>query len=256
MPIDNRPHADAACELALEARSNAMNAIPRPRSSLRGALVAAACWWLPLVLVLIALTFEGMVSAPGRLRLSVALAAGAMLVAGFVLVYTRRRTADGPARGLWRLDAVMTWVVAASVGVYALSARGDRPPTVRPPKPAEAVREMPGATKIALSVEGMTCQGCVETVTEALLRVPGVVGAVVRLDSASAVVSVAPGQSPGDSALVNAVALAGYRAWPFARGAGANTGRPAGRALDSTRTGGDSPRRERGLEHPSKPEGR
>ena len=207
-------HFLAAGQGARANHGRTMNATKPPASTLRRALVAAACWWVPLVLILIGLTFEGVALAPGRFRLAVALAAGVMLVLGFLLVYARRRTESDPARGLWRLDTVMMWVVSASVAVYALSARSGESPTVGPHR-SGVVREVANARKVSLTVKGMTCQGCVQTVTEALLRVPGVVGAVVSLDSASAVVSVDPGQAPGDTALVSAVVRAGYQAWPL-----------------------------------------
>ena len=61
----------------------------------------------------------------------------------------------------------------------------------------------------------MVCQSCVETVTEALLAVPGVLVVDVELEGGRAVVSSAP-----DTALVNAVVAAGYKAWPRTSGEG------------------------------------
>jgi copper chaperone CopZ len=213
-PSTTLVHFLAAGDGARACHGGTVNVPTPPENTLRRALVAAACWWVPLVLILIGLTLEGVALAPGTLRLAVALAAGVMLALGFLLVSTRRRTGSDPARGLWRLDTAMMWVVSVSVAVYALSARSDQSPTVAPHRSMVA-REIANARKVSLTVEGMTCQGCVQTVTEALLRVPGVVGAVVSLDSASAVVSVDPGQAPGDTALVNAVVRAGYGARPL-----------------------------------------
>jgi copper chaperone CopZ len=64
---------------------------------------------------------------------------------------------------------------------------------------------------VALSISGMTCVGCANTVTRVLARVPGVDGARVDLASGCAIVT-------GDvrvEDLVAAVAAAGYGAQPL-----------------------------------------
>lgn len=58
-----------------------------------------------------------------------------------------------------------------------------------------------------LQVDGMTCGGCEESVTKALLRVPGVTAA--RADHASGLVTVEGEELPQD-ALEAAVVDAGY----------------------------------------------
>ena len=61
-----------------------------------------------------------------------------------------------------------------------------------------------------LNVEGMTCQHCVAHITQALEAVEGVSKATVSLDEKSAVVELS--SAVADSALVDAVAQAGYEA--------------------------------------------
>lgn len=61
-----------------------------------------------------------------------------------------------------------------------------------------------------LNVEGMTCQHCVAHITQALEAVEGVSKATVSLDEKSAVVELS--SDVADSALVDAVAQAGYEA--------------------------------------------
>jgi len=61
---------------------------------------------------------------------------------------------------------------------------------------------------IKLSIEGMSCQGCVRAVTKALERVEGVSEARVSLDEHAATVQ---GQADPE-ALVAAVRKAGYEA--------------------------------------------
>lgn len=61
---------------------------------------------------------------------------------------------------------------------------------------------------VDLKVGGMTCQGCVNSVTRALSRVPGVAQVAVSLEAGSAHVE---GTASPD-ALVAAVTKAGYEA--------------------------------------------
>ena len=65
-----------------------------------------------------------------------------------------------------------------------------------------------GTSRAVLSITGMTCSGCVSTVTRVLSRVPGVTKAEVDLSSARALVegSVQP------QALVAAAEAAGFGA--------------------------------------------
>jgi copper chaperone CopZ len=63
---------------------------------------------------------------------------------------------------------------------------------------------------VVLRVEGMKCDGCVASVTEALERVHGVESAEVSLTEARARVTVGEGVTEDD--LVQAVTSAGYEA--------------------------------------------
>jgi copper chaperone CopZ len=65
-----------------------------------------------------------------------------------------------------------------------------------------------GETNANLSISGMTCSGCVNTVKRVLSRVPGVTNVDVDLDKGAAVVT----GTAGGPALVAAVVAAGYEA--------------------------------------------
>ena len=65
-----------------------------------------------------------------------------------------------------------------------------------------------GATSAELSISGMTCSGCADTVKRVLSRVPGVTSVEVDLDKGAAIVV----GSAGGPALVAAVVAAGYEA--------------------------------------------
>ncbi len=64
------------------------------------------------------------------------------------------------------------------------------------------------ATTREFAVEGMMCQGCVETVTAAITKLPGVHSAKVSLDDKKAVVVVDP-QTPSQK-IEAAINAAGY----------------------------------------------
>jgi copper chaperone len=180
--------------------------------------------------MLLALTIESLTSSPARFRLIVAVTAVVILSVGFVLVHVpRRRPArptsgeKDPARGLWRFNVVMMWITAAGLAAFLFVPRGGPVPTGRRADVARAVDIAPAvenasvanATRKTFAVKGMTCQGCVQTVTKALLGVSGVLAASVDLEGESAVVSMDPGKAPPDSVLVTAVVEAGYKAWPL-----------------------------------------
>lgn len=65
--------------------------------------------------------------------------------------------------------------------------------------------------QVVLQLRGMTCGGCVASVTRALERVPGVRRAVVTLDPPRAVIDRDPGAA-GTPALIEAAANAGFDA--------------------------------------------
>ena len=64
---------------------------------------------------------------------------------------------------------------------------------------------------VRLSIEGMTCTACVNSVTRALTALPGVSRADVSLTKARAKVTYDPAQT-GVEALKQAIARAGYKA--------------------------------------------
>ena len=69
------------------------------------------------------------------------------------------------------------------------------------------------AAGVTLSVTGMTCSGCANTLKRVLSRVPGVTSADVDLGSGRARVS----GTASPEALVAAVEAAGYGAQPWPR---------------------------------------
>ena len=68
--------------------------------------------------------------------------------------------------------------------------------------------ERPAPNPVRLAISGMTCDGCANTVTRVLARVPGVTGARVDFASGRAVVT----GTANAAHLVAAVTAAGYGA--------------------------------------------
>ena len=66
------------------------------------------------------------------------------------------------------------------------------------------------ATSREFAIEGMTCQGCVDTITSALTKIPGVQSAKVSLQDKRAVVLAKESQVPTETILA-AIAAAGYK---------------------------------------------
>jgi copper chaperone len=60
------------------------------------------------------------------------------------------------------------------------------------------------------AIEGMACQGCVDTITSALTKIPGVQSANVSLEHKRAVVLADESQVPTEK-IVATIATAGYR---------------------------------------------
>ncbi|MBW7888720.1 MAG: cation transporter [Bacteroidetes bacterium] len=69
-----------------------------------------------------------------------------------------------------------------------------------------------GDKTVKLAIDGMTCNGCVSNVTKALKGVKGVSDVKVNLQEKSATVKVANAGKEMTSALIKAVADAGYEA--------------------------------------------
>lgn len=65
------------------------------------------------------------------------------------------------------------------------------------------------------AIEGMTCEGCVQTITAALKAIPGVKSAEVSLQDKKAVVVADEAEVPA-SQIEAAVSKAGYKATPLA----------------------------------------
>jgi copper chaperone len=105
------------------------------------------------------------------------------------------------------LSAVLLAVVVLGIGGWLVFRY------MAPGKEAPAQASETSARQFA--VEGMSCQGCVDSVTGAIEKLPGVRSAKVSLAEKKAVVVADPAQVP-DERIEAAIAAAGYQGHPIA----------------------------------------
>lgn len=186
------------------------------RASLVGAVVAAiaasACCLGPAVLAVIGISGVGLAAALEPYRPVLLAITGALLAVGFVLIYRRPRSAPDcacPASRAARSGRLMLWVatllvVGFAAYPYLAGARARR--TAAGPTAA-----VPGAVTTTFRVEGMSCRGCVTSVTDALAAVDGVIHADVDYERAVAAVTYDPTRTD-PARLSAAIEGAGYSA--------------------------------------------
>jgi copper chaperone CopZ/predicted peroxiredoxin len=66
------------------------------------------------------------------------------------------------------------------------------------------------ATSREFVIDGMSCQGCADTITSALTKIPGVQSAKVSLQDKSAIVTASESQVPTEK-ILTAITIAGYK---------------------------------------------
>lgn len=182
--------------------------------SVLAAIIASACCWLPLLLIVIGASAAGVSAFFDQVRPWFLGASVVLLAGGFYLNYFRRETCEedtacaAPNQKLQRTSRIMLWV--ATAGVLAFAFFPNYVGALLGGASAEA--ESDAIERVTLAVDGMSCGGCAVTVEQALLKVPGVVSAVVSYEESRAVVtldSVAPASTDN---LIAAVGWAGYTA--------------------------------------------
>jgi copper chaperone len=76
--------------------------------------------------------------------------------------------------------------------------------------PQDRTSEVTSMVAREFAIEGMMCQGCVDTLTSALTKIPGVQSASVSLEHKRAVVLAEEAQVPTEK-IVATIATAGYK---------------------------------------------
>ncbi len=184
--------------------------------SVLAALLASACCWLPLLLLVFGVSALGVSAAFEKVRPLFLIVAALLLVVGFHLTYFRKEkcapgsACDVPNRKLRRLNRIMLWTAAVMVALFAffpnyvgiLLGGGDAG--------ASAAAGIDPAQEIHLAIDGMTCAACAVQIEKTLRAVPGVNAADVHYDDGSARVVVDAVSPPSRSQLAAAVEEAGY----------------------------------------------
>ena len=178
------------------------------------AVIASACCWLPLLLIVFGVSAVGVSAFFETLRPWFIGIAAVLLAAGFYLTYVRRDPCEDGEACDRRMDAtrrtsrIMLWLATAGVVAFALFPTYSGALLGR-----EAVAD--GApTEIILEISGMTCAGCSATVEHALRSVPGVAGAKVDYEQSRAVVLLDPTRPAAERDLISAVDRTGFEATP------------------------------------------
>ncbi|MBI4586008.1 MAG: cation transporter [Planctomycetes bacterium] len=187
--------------------------------SVFSAVVASACCWLPLLLLLFGVSAAGVSAAFERVRPIFLVIAPLLLASGFYSVYFRREkcAADGTCKArnpkLRRFSRAMLWISSVVVLVVALFPNyvGLIHTSGRAPISIQEAAATPEQF-VVLRVEGMTCKACAVSLEKELLKNPGVLDATVNYPERRAIVKVKQGVPADKRVLVEAVERAGYQA--------------------------------------------
>lgn len=202
-------------------------------SALISAVLASTCCWLPLLLLAFGVSGGAMAGTFEAWRPVLLPVTFALLGVAFYFTYRKPKTAiagtgadccampaanageesccpTGNAKGLTlkKVNKAMLWVVTAFVLAFAffpnyvgyLFGSGD----------TLAARD--DLDKVAVAIEGMTCEACAVNIEDSLRKVPGVVATEVNYQRHEALIGVAKDAQPPREAILAAIDGAGnYR---------------------------------------------
>ena len=179
------------------------------------AVVASACCWLPLLLILFGLSAGGVSAWFAAWRPVFLVVAVVLLGLGFYLVYVRKAVCEPgstcavPNRKLMRFNRGMIWVATVFVVAFAFfpSYAGY---FVRVETPEAGAAEASGQT-LKIEIDQMTCKACAVHAHNELAKVPGVLRVAVSYADSQGVVVVDATSPPSSESLVSAVERAGYK---------------------------------------------
>ena len=130
---------------------------------------------------------------------------------------SRNATREGSREKGNAMSRVMSYVavgvVAFLVGglsFWLVSHANERTAELKSAEAREHGGEATTAASRQFSIEGMSCQGCVDSITSALAQIPGVQSAKVSLQDGTAVVMAKESEVPTER-IVAAIAAAGYK---------------------------------------------
>jgi len=231
--LQSRPASSDADEAAIEAHcagccapAEALGQVAVPTPAARAgwlgvgafisALLASACCWLPLVLLLFGASAAGMTGFFESYRPWFLGITAVLLGAGFYFIYFRRvacapgSTCAVPDPRVRRFNQTLLWIATlftVAMAFFPSYARFLIPHTAAP-----ALSPVSG-TPLDLNISGMTCEACAGELQETLRKVPGVRAVEVDYASKTAHLVVEPVQSTtATQAARSAITDAGYGA--------------------------------------------
>lgn len=185
--------------------------------SVLSALAASACCWLPLLLIAFGVTTGGVAAWFEKYRLVFLGISVLFLASGFYLVYFRQpvcatdAACATPNRKMQRFSRITLWT--ATIAVIAFAAFPYYVGALIPDnQPAQTRPDDAVIATVTFDIEGMTCEGCVAAVQNALVKVPGVFSASVSLEQKLATVEIDREALPATEPLIQAVEGAGFSA--------------------------------------------
>ncbi len=179
------------------------------------AIVASACCWLPLILLVFGVS-AGSVGVFFEKTRPIFLVLSAILLAtGFYYAYFRKEqcapgsACETPRPKVKPFNRAMLWVSTVGVITFALFPRYAG---IFQPPPTDRVVDasVVNMASLVIKIDGMSCESCTVTVRNELMEVPGVLDATVAFDEGIATVSINADVPPAEKALTEAVKEAGY----------------------------------------------
>ena len=191
------------------------------------AIMASACCWLPLVLLAVGVSGVGMAATLEEYRPLFIVVTFGFLAAAFYFTYRPKKVAaeggqgcctpkpaEGDAGcaptgkrrfGIMAMNKVLLWVVTVLAVAFLFF-----PSYVGLFGTGDNAVETETLNRAVFKIEGMTCEGCATTVSQAIRHVPGIVAVDVSYEKKQAVVGVKPGDSIPKEELLTALKKAGY----------------------------------------------
>ena len=188
------------------------------------AIVASSCCWLPLVLLAVGVSGAGIVATLGEYREIFMVVTFGFLAMAFYFTYRPRPAVASGASGcqapccpppsaeggsgksrfsMMKANKVMLWAVTILAVVFLFFPKYFT-------KEADAGEFTPDMTRTVLTVEGMTCEACVQTAVKALRGVEGVLAVEVDYPTERATVGTAPDQAVPQKEILAALKAVSY----------------------------------------------
>lgn len=187
------------------AASRASAALPM-FGAITAALAASACCVVPAALAIVGLSSTSLGIALAPYRLFFLIATGLTVAVGFWLVYRKQRDACGcevpRSRRVARIAMWITAVAVTALAAYPLTGSGQA---------TAGSATAPAAATLRLTIKGMDCPECTDTIANRIKKVPGVVSAAVDYKNGTASVR-HDGRAGIEAASIAAVVDAGFAA--------------------------------------------